>query len=358
LTILHVISGLGTGGAEATLLQVTSALQAKGMPQHVVSVTDRGRYADELEARGVAVTALGVKSVVGGLRAARRLARMIEQFQPHVVQGWMYHGDLMALFAHALARGRAGRRLYWNLRASNMDRGRYGWLMRLNAFLSNWPDLVIANSKAGAAYHLGLGYRPRRLEVIVNGIDTEKFRPDPEARKAVRAELDIPADAVVAIHVARVDPMKDHATFLAAMRTIPQVQAILVGSGTDQLTMPSNVRELGLRSDTAHLYAAADMVVSTSAFGEGFSNAIGEGLSAGLVPIATDSGDVRIIIGDTGAVVATGDAVALASRIVAEATVPPEQRHAHGLAARARIEQEFPLSRAVEAFARLYGAAI
>jgi hypothetical protein len=51
LTILHVISGLGTGGAEAMLLQVASALQARGMPQHVVSVTDRGRYADEFEAR-------------------------------------------------------------------------------------------------------------------------------------------------------------------------------------------------------------------------------------------------------------------------------------------------------------------
>ncbi len=123
LTVLHVISGLGTGGAEAMLLQVAGALQAKGMPQHVVSVTDRGRSADEFEARGITVTALDVKSVIGGLRGALRLARLIEQLQPRVVQGWMYHGDLMALFAHAIARGRAGRRLYWNLRASNMDRG-------------------------------------------------------------------------------------------------------------------------------------------------------------------------------------------------------------------------------------------
>ena len=88
------------------LLQVTGALQAKGMPQHVVSVTERGRYADELEARGVPVIALGVNSVFSGLRGLLRLARLIGQLQPQVVQGWMYHGDLMALFAHYLARDR------------------------------------------------------------------------------------------------------------------------------------------------------------------------------------------------------------------------------------------------------------
>jgi glycosyltransferase involved in cell wall biosynthesis len=357
LTVLHVISGLGTGGAEAMLLQVASALQARGMPQHVVSVTDRGRYADEFEARGITVTAFDVKSVIGGLRGALQLARLIEQLQPRVVQGWMYHGDLMALFAHAIARGRAGRRLYWNLRASNMDRGRYGWLLRLTAFLSRWPDLVIANSQAGADYHIGLGYRPRRLEVIANGIDTDKFRPDPEARKAVRAELNIPADAVVVIHVARVDPMKDHATFLAAMRTIPHVQAIMVGSGTDQLTVPPNVRALGLRSDTARLYAAADIVVSTSAFGEGFSNAIGEGMSAGLIPIATDVGDARRIAGDTGWIVAPGDPAAVAGALGEVAALSEAERRRRGLAARDRIVANFTLAQATEAFARLYAAA-
>jgi glycosyltransferase involved in cell wall biosynthesis len=354
LTILHVISGLGTGGAEAMLLQVTSALKAKGMPQHVVSVKDRGRYADELEARGVPVTVLGVNSVFSGLRGLLRLVRLIGQLQPQVVQGWMYHGDLMALLAHYLARERVRRRLYWNLRASNMDEGGYGWLMRLNAFLSNWPELVIANSKAGADYHIGLGYRPRRLEVIANGIDTDRFRPDPEARNAVRAELKIPAETVVAIHVARVNEMKDHATFLAAVSLIPKVQAIMVGDGTDKLKALTNVRGLGLRSDTARLYAAADIVVSTSAFGEGFSNAIGEGMSTGLVPIATDCGDARLIIGETGTVIAVGDASALARLIAAEAEASPEQLHARGLSARARIEQEFPLSRAVGAFVRLY----
>ena len=358
MTILHVISGLGTGGAEAMLLQVTGALQAKGMPQHVVSVTERGRYADELEGRGVPVIALGVNSVFSGLRGLLRLARLIGQLQPQVVQGWMYHGDLMALFAHYLARERVRRRLYWNLRASNMDQGGYGWLMRINAFLSRWPDLVIANSRAGADYHIGMGYRPRRLEVIANGIDTDRFRPDPQARKAVRSELKIPAETVVAIHVARVNEMKDHATFLAAMRSVPDVQAIMVGDGTEKLKAPPNVRALGLRSDTARLYAAADIVVSTSAFGEGFSNAIGEGMSAGLVPIATDCGDARLIIGDTGAVISVGDASALADRIAAESAATPERRHARSLAARARIEQEFPLSRAIEAFARLYGATV
>ncbi len=193
--------------------------------------------------------------------------------------------------------------------------------------------------------------------MIANGIDTDKFRPDPEARKAVRAELNIPADAMVAIHVARVDPMKDHATFLAAMRMISHVQAIMVGSGTDQLTVPPNVRSLGLRGDTARLYAAADIVVSTSAFGEGFSNAIGEGMSEGLIPIATDVGDARRIAGDIGWIVAPGDPAAVASAIGEVAALSESERCRRGLAARDRIVVNFTLTQATEAFARLYAAA-
>ncbi len=352
--ILHIISGLGTGGAETTLAQIAGTLQARGISQHIVSIGDSGSHRNDLEDRSVAVTALGVKSIFGAPLGIFRLVRLIERLQPSVIQGWMYHGDLMALFGHRLARRRADRRLYWNLRASNIGQAGYGWLIRLCAYFSHLPDLVIANSEAGAAYHVKLGYRPRRLEVVANGIDTDKFRPDAELRKAVRAELKIAPDAVLVIHVARVHSMKDHETFLAAMAAIPRIEAVMVGSGTERLRVPANVRALGLRRDVARIYAAGDIVVSTSAFGEGFSNAIAEGMSAGLVPIATDIGDARRIVHDTGAIVAIGDAAGLAARIAEEAALSADQRRARGLNARARIQEKFSLSRAVESFARLY----
>lgn len=352
--VLHIISGLATGGAETTLVQLASALQARGMPQHVISVGNRGAYADELERHGVAVDTLGIGSLFGGPVGLLRLVRLIWRLQPDLVQGWMYHGNIMAALGLRFTPGRAGRRLMWNLRASNMDAVRYGWLIRLCAMTSTWPDVIVANSQAGVDFHLGRGFRPRHIELISNGIDTEKFRPDAAARSAIRTEFGIPGDAVLVIHIARVDPMKDHPAFLAAMAALPNVHGLMVGAGTETLRAPPNVRALGLRHDLDRLYASADIVVSTSAFGEGFSNAIAEGMSAGLVPIATDVGDARLIIGETGRIVARRDLAALTAAIAAEAEATPAERKARGAKARARILSHFNLAQAVDAYERLY----
>ena len=353
-SVLHVISGLGTGGAERMLVQLATAAQARGFRQHVVSLTGRGRYAGDLEAHDIGVTAINVTSLASATKGLLSLAGIIRRFSPRIVQGWMYHGNIFAVIADRLAPRARPCALFWNLRASNIDEKRYGRVLHWGARLSAWPDIVIVNSESGAAFHRAAGYKARRMVVIENGIDTEKFYPDDAARVEVRQELGISPDAPLIIHVARVDPMKDHATFLKAMAKVPSVTALMVGKDTDQLATPQNIKTLGLRQEMARLYAAADIVVSSSAFGEGFSNAIAEGMSAGLVPIATDVGDVRRIIGDTGHIVPPGDADALAAMIAQECR--STSRVAKGLRARARIVENFSLDQAVGAFTRLYEA--
>jgi len=352
--ILHVISGLGMGGAERNLFQVAKALQRQGLEQHVVSVSDRGVWAEEFTKQGIEVTPLGVRAKSSVLIGLYRLVRLVNRLKPHVIQGWMYHGDLFAAFAHRLALGRNRRLLFWNLRASNMNLGGYSTIIHLNAWLSRWPDLIIANSRAGFDSHLAQGYRPRRFEVISNGIDIEAFRPDPFMRAKVREEFGISSEAILAIHVARIDPMKDHASFLAAMEKLPQVRGLMIGKGTEMLKAPANVLALGLRRDLPRFYAAADIVVSTSIYGEGFSNVLAEGMSCGLVPIATDVGDARIIIGDTGAIMAPRDVEALINLIAVEVVRSIPDRQARGMQARDRIVHNFASAKAAEAFARLY----
>jgi glycosyltransferase involved in cell wall biosynthesis len=352
--VMHVISGLATGGAETTLVNLSCELQRNGMRQHVVSVGHQGAYGAQLQSAGVALSTLNVSAQHQAPAGLFRLACLLHRHRPDVVQGWMYHGNLMSALAHRLAPGRAGRRLSWNLRASNMDASRYARVIRWGAALSAWPDLVIANSEAGAAFHAAQGYRPRRSKVIANGIDVRKFRPDIAARKALRAEMNIADDAVVVLHAARVDPMKDHATGLSALAAVPHVVGLLVGAQTDKLQAPSNVRALGLRHDMERIYAMADVVLSSSAFGEGFSNAVAEGMSAGLVPVATAVGDAQLIVGSTGYVVGPGDPAALAAAIAEVAAASPGDRTARGLAARARIAEQFALDRTTEIYKDLY----
>jgi glycosyltransferase involved in cell wall biosynthesis len=353
IRILHVISGLGMGGAERNLVQIAATLRARDMAQHVVCAAPRGIWADELEARGIPVTILGIRSTADVPRALFRLWRLVDQLRPRVLQGWMYHGNLLAAFVHRVA-GRRETRLFWNLRASNMNEGGYCRILRWSARLSAWPDVVLANSKTGLDFHIAQGFRPRMVEVIPNGIDTDKFRPSPGLRSQVRAELGIPDHPLVALHVARVDAMKDHATFLAGMAEHPRLYGLLVGAGTEKLSVPNNVRALGLRRDVDRLYASADIVVSTSAFGEGFSNVLAEGMSAGLVPIATDVGDAQSIVGETGYLIPPRNSDALAKVIGIEAKCEPNERRSRGIVARARIVENFALTRATDRYHDLY----
>jgi len=350
--VLHVITGLGAGGAETMLVQLAIALQEQGLPQHVVILTNSGVHAETLLDAGVGVTRLEIGSFISLPRGLSKLAWLVWRLRPSVIQGWMYHGNLAATVVHGLVR--KDTRLAWNIRASNMDAKRYGRVIRWNARWSARPDVVLNNSHASVEYHNGLGIRPRRLMVIHNGIDVAKYRPDPNKRAAVRKELGISQDAIVAALVARVDPMKDHTSFLDALSELPHVTGLLVGAGTQGLDLPVNVIALGLRQDVGRIHWAADLIVSSSVYGEGFSNALAEGMSSGLIPVSTDVGDARIIIGDAGRVVPPGSPEMLGAAIEADAALSPVARRRRGMAARQRIVDRFKLDRAVKRYAELY----
>jgi glycosyltransferase involved in cell wall biosynthesis len=199
-----------------------------------------------------------------------------------------------------------------------------------------------------------LGYRPRAFEVIENGIDIDGFRPDHAARVETRKALGIDPQAQIVILPARVDPMKDHAGFLTALEGLPHVTVLAVGLGTDRLPTRPNLIGLGSRDDMAALYNAADLMVLSSAYGEGFSTVLGEAMACGLSAVVTNVGDSARIVADTGTVVPPRDPAALGHAIEAFFAKPDAERAALGHAARARMVEEFSLARALERFETLY----
>jgi glycosyltransferase involved in cell wall biosynthesis len=362
--IVYVTTVLRTGGAEAMLTRLVTAQPAVGDEITVVALLPAEAYVERLRAAGVTVIELNFKSPGGLMFGLLRIARLIAGSRPDIVQGWMYHGDIAALIALTLSGRRRRTQLIWSIRCSDMDLRHYRLGLRLVVkactMLSRWPNLITANSTAGLKSHLRLGYRPRRAEVVLNGIDTDEFRPAAGARAAVRRELGLADDAIVLAHVARVDPMKDHGSFLAAMAKLPELRALLIGAGTEYLPAADNIIRLGRRSDVARLISAADIVVSSSRFGEGFSNALAEGMACGLTAIATDVGDAKLIVGDTGHVVPAEDPAALAAAIRALAQDLAQEtaaaRAARAAKTRARIVDNFTMGRAIERYAELYGS--
>jgi glycosyltransferase involved in cell wall biosynthesis len=356
--VLHVIPGLGPGGAEHMLTRLVTAKRKEPIAPVVADLLGGGELADTIRAAGVPVHELGFRYRAALPATLFGLTELIRKLRPVVIQSWLYYADLLSLWSLERSGQRDTTRLYWGVRCSDMDLRHYGpalrWAIAACARRADRPDAVVANSFAGRGVHQRLGYFPRAFPVIPNGVDTTRFRPDGEARARIRSELGIAEDISLVVHVARVDPMKDHQTLLAVARALPDVAFLIAGIGTRSLETPTNVTALGKRTDVQALYAAADLAVSTSAFGEGFPNVIAEAMSSGIPVVATDVGDARRIVGETGTLVPARDVTAMVAAVRALLSESNAQKTQRTASCRQRIEARYSLDRAVEAFDALH----
>jgi glycosyltransferase involved in cell wall biosynthesis len=361
-TVLHVIPGLYTGGAEHILAALVTAKRKEPVSQIVVnllgSTAADSALSDAITAAGIPIHRFDGQSALGFPAVLFRLCGLIRKMRPIAIQSWLYYADIASLWALELSGQRARTRLYWGIRNSDMDQSHYrralGWTIAACARRSARPDAVVANSFAGRDVHRALGFAPRAFPIIPNGIDTQRFRADISARARLRAQLGVMGDKPFVIHVARVNPMKDHASLVAVAAALPHIQFVMVGSGTEKIDGPKNLMALGLRHDMPDLYTAADLSVSTSIFGEGFPNAVAEAMACGVPAVATDVGDSRRIVGDTGVIVPPRDVPAMASAIARMQAEPQAKRSARAAAARKRIEDHYSLDRMVSAFDALH----
>lgn len=358
-TVLHVITDLDVGGAERMLVNYACERRNDGVRTVVASLKTPGIMAEPLRACGIEVHDLGIDAVSVGrvfqlIRAIWRLSGLVRYRRPEAIVGWMYHANLVALFATALSGGRGSMRLYAGIRCSEMRPHEEPLALRLTVLLSRWCagrfDAVIFNSHAGRTEHEAMGFACRRTEVAGNGIDTNRFKPDPVARARIRAELGIAADRPVLVLSAAVRRMKDHPRFLEAFRALEgRADAVLAGRGTDDegaIPPMPGLHRLGIRTDMPAVYAAADFIVMSSAYGEGFPNVVGEGMACGLIPIVTDIGDAATIAGDIGSVIPPEDPAALARALLRALDMPTTERRSKSDAARRRVTDKFSMSTA------------
>ena len=355
--IMHVITGLDTGGAEKMLTDLAITNHHAGEPQLLVSLLPGGGRYNNLVQAGVDGKEVGLVRGRPGISGLLRLVELIRTEKPDIIQSWMYHADLYSLIALILSGRRRQTRLYWGIRCSNMDTTQYGLTLRLVIRLCAWmsflPNGIVANSVEGRNWHLHIGYRPKLFSIINNGLDTSLYQATPALREEARAELDIDREAFVIGTLARNDPMKDYPNLLTTLEKLDGVVCIVAGRGTEELPKKPGLIRLGERQDTLRILHAMDVFVSTSAYGEGFSNAIAEAMSCELPVIATNVGDSSRIVGDCGIIIEPGDSNALAEAIE-KLRQDPALRHNLGRRARQRITEEFSLQRMVSAYKNFY----
>jgi glycosyltransferase involved in cell wall biosynthesis len=367
--VLHLITGLGVGGAEHMLEKLVLGMNRAEYRNTVVSVTGDGQIAERLRREGIPVYSLGLTHPASLPRTILRLRRLLLELQPDIMQTWLYHADLVGTVTHMTTP--TNTKLLWNLRCSDMDMRQYSvgtrWVLRFLPMLSGNPLRIISNSEAGRVHHVGLGYREDGWTILPNGFDLAKFGPKEAARRQVRQQLGISDTEFLIGMIARRDPMKDHANFFAMARQLSKqrsdVHFMLVGRGCEpEKDWSANARAelgprlhlLGERKDVAELLPALDVMTLTSAYGEGFPNVLGEALASGVPCVATDVGDAARILGDTGLVVPTRDPAALVKAVEQILDMPAAERDAWRQQMRRRAEQEFNLADVTGKYETLY----
>lgn len=374
VSVAHLITSLHVGGAQMHLLRTVSRFDPRLVRSVVISLVPPGRVGRLLAARGLPVMSLGMAKGRPHPVGLARLVFLLRQLKPQILQTYLYHADLLGLVAGRLA---GVPRIFWNLRQSNMDFNRYrrttDLTVRLSARLSRGVDRILVNSWAGREHHIGLGYDSNRMLVVPNGFELDRFHPDPVSYREVRRELGLPAETRLVGMFARLDPQKDHATFFRAAKLVaganPGTAFLLAGAGltpdnpalrpilADSRPPAERLLLLGERLDVPRLAAALDLFVLSSAFGEGFPNAVGEAMAAGVPCVVTAVGDGPRLVADTGLVVPPRNPERLSQAILHLLELDPESYRRLAVAARRRIRQHFDIQRIVQRLTRLYLAA-
>lgn len=356
--LLFLIRDLGHGGAQRQLVTLAKAFVADGRFEvHVVHFYP-GEFEAELRAAAVSTVCVGKRHRWDLVGFFWRLVQTVRLLRPDILHGYLHESNLMALFLRPLC---GWPRVVWGIRDSRTDADSWGVLgrlsFRLNCLFSGAADLIIANSRAGRDYYMAQGYPKEGFEVVPNGIDVEKFRPRPDQRAPMPGVLRFAI-------VGRLHPMKDHATFLRALAEVPGALAVIIGDGAagyarelhllaESLGVASRLEWRPAENHLASVYPSFDCLVSASAYGEGFSNVVGESMACGLPVIASDVGDSAWLLGDPSWVFPAGDHSCLAARMRRLGMMSAEERSALGRGNRQRIEGNFTLERMVDRTAAL-----
>lgn len=372
IKIAFLIRALDIGGAERQLVALAKGLDRDRFAPSVVTFYPGGPLEPDLREADVPILCLEKRGPWESLALLRRLKAMLAELQPEILHAYMPAQNMVA----ALARP-AGTKLVWGIRQSPMSAFRQGFGLGLRTQLSyllekrliRRPDLIISNAQAGAAMMRDRGAPAARVLVIPNGIDCERFQPRPEGGRKFRRSLGIAPDHQVIGVLARLDPMKGHEVLLQAMARLTKqrrgLALVCVGGGlpSQAEALRARAHELGLdgrvywagsRNDIPELLSAFDLHSSASLYGEGFSNAIGESMAAGVPQVVTDVGDSAAIVGGTGRVVPKGDPDALATAWEALLDLTPDARQALGSDSRRRIVEHFSLDAMVERSQQAY----
>jgi len=374
LSVLHIISGLGCGGAENMLLRLVKNHQSKQIKSLVVSLTPLSAVGEEFESLGIKVIYLrGISGRLQSVKFFRNLFNIVQTHRPDVIQGWMYHGNLAASLCGIFAVRDIP--IVWNVRQSLQSLARERFLTQIVILLcvplSFGVFKIIYNSRLAATQHERLGYSKKRATFVPNGffavrkriIDRDKSHPLVDIEKSAH-----PARVVLG-HAGRHHPKKGHDVLFDALNYVLELgwdvvlvcvgSNVKIGNSALEEVIPKSVDEkryflLGEQKDMGRFYSGLDIFISSSRWGEGFPNVVAEAMSYQLPCVATDVGETRSLLGGSGVLVRNNSAEALAEGIIDLLRMSNGERAKLGSQAQKRVEVRYGMEKIGEIYHQIY----
>ena len=350
LRVAHLISGLGRGGAETSLLRLI--LDTRGSLQHhVVCMTDERALVGAMEEAGARVTVLGSPRGVLNPLLLRSATRALLSESPDVIHAWMWHAAALWSMCRMNARIRSIP-CVWGIRSS-LDAGRRSPFIRLIIACARassvYPRAIMFNSECSRAQHARAGFCMENASVTHNGVDVPDEQECAQWRHTMRAKMGVADDAIVFMQVGRAHPDKGVGNFIKAAQ-IAQAQlgtrAVFVrvgkpgwesGQSSAEIALERSplIYHAGEQLDARPWLAAADVCAMTSVR-ESCPNVVLEAMSVGVPVVATDVGDAALLVRECGWVVQPNSPGAIAKAMIAAAAAIAQPADRSRLAAECR----------------------
>ena len=356
--IAFCITDLDAGGAERALVQIVTQLPGDEWRPKVFCLSGPGELMAPLEASGVPVECLRAKSW-RSFGVIRKLATGLRDWEPQLLQTFLFHANLAGRFAAWRARVPV---VVCGLRVAERDAP---WRMRLDRWSQRLVTHNVAVSRGVADFAVSkCGHDDEKLSVIPNGVDFDFFL---RAAPSDLSSVGVPAGARVLTFVGRLHPQK--APELLVQAVAPRLKAerdlhlLLVGEGPLRSALEEQVAEFGLaeqvhlagrQQNVAGMLKASTTLVLPSRW-EGMPNVVLEAMAAGCPVIASDvEGSEELIEnGRTGRLFSCGSTSELAAA-VDQNLDHPEAAHELAIQAQHSVREQFTWENVAQSYGRLY----
>lgn len=301
--VLHVLTGLSTGGAESFIMNMYRNMDREKVQFDFLLRSDENVYRDELEQMGsrVYTTASFPRNFI---KNAFQTERFFREHRYDIIH--VHANALLYTFALSSAKrnGVSCRIIHsHNAAMAHME------LLPIHTFNKKRIG-KLATDFFACSEDAGKWMFPGDFSVIHNAIDLNTYAYSPEKRTQVRTQLGIPKDAFVIGHIGRFVKQKNHAflieTFHEVLQSKPEARLLLVGDGelrpemeekVEKLRIADRVIFLGTRKDAADIINAFDLFVFPSLY-EGLSIAALEAQANGLTIICSGAIPNQILFGN------------------------------------------------------------